>query len=154
MTGLPGTHEATAEERDAARHLLAKIKYMKDAEDEREFSQLWARDARLAIVSNGAEPLVIDGRAAIMAFYLRSWATGGHGLGGDRETHIFENPYIVALDDSRLLAVHTAVFAAMGGDLPRLIGFGTFRDELIFEDGMWRLADRRSNLRRRPRKPA
>ncbi|MFD2499974.1 nuclear transport factor 2 family protein [Rhizorhabdus histidinilytica] len=94
------------------------------------------------------------GRDAIMAFYRRNWAAGAHGTGAERETHVGENPFVVALGDYRLLATHTAIFAARRGVMPRLIGFGEFRDEIVFEDGAWRIADRRSSLRRRPRRSA
>jgi hypothetical protein len=152
MTGFAGTHQATPEQREAVRHLLAMAKHLKDAEDEAGFTEVWARNARLAIISNGAPPHVIEGRDAIMTFYRRNWATGAHGAGEERETHIIENPYIVAFNETRLLAAHTAIFAARRGIMPRLIGFGEFRDEILFEDGAWRIADRRSDLRRRPRK--
>lgn len=154
MIDFSGTFEATAEQREAARHLLARVKHLKDAEDEVAFAEVWAREARLTIVSNGAEPVVIEGREAIMRFYRRNWATGAHGSGEGRETHVIENPYVVATGPDRLLAVHTAIFAARRGAMPRLIGFGEFRDELTFEDGAWRIADRRSDLRRRPRTSA
>jgi hypothetical protein len=149
-----GTREATPEQREAARHLVAKAKHLKDAEDDAGFAEVWARDARLAITSNGNPALVIEGRDAIMAFYRRNWATGAHGAGEERETHITENPFIVALGEDRLLATHSAIFAARRRVMPRLIGFGEFRDEIIFEDGAWRIVDRRSSLRRRPRKSA
>ena len=149
-----GTREASPEQREAARHLIAKAKHMKDAEDEAGFAAVWARDARLAITSNGTPAPVLAGRDAIMAFYRRNWATGAHGAGDERETHIAENPFIVAIGEGRLLAAHSAIFAARRGVLPRLIGFGEFRDEMIFEDGAWRIIDRKSSLRRRPRKSA
>lgn len=154
MIDLSDTHEATSEQREAARHLLAKVKYLKDAEDEAGFREVWTRDARLAIISNGAAPLVMQGRDAIMAFYQRNWAAGAHGSGEERETHVIENPYVTGLSGNRLLALHTAIFAARRGVIPRLIGFGQFRDEILFEDGAWRIADRQSDLRRRPRKPS
>lgn len=149
-----GTREATPEQREAARHLVAKAKHMKDAEDEAGFAEVWASKARLAITSNGTAAPVIEGRDAIMAFYLRNWATGAHGAGDERETHVTENPFVVAVGEGRLLATHTAIFAARRGIMPRLIGFGEFRDEIIFEDGAWRIVDRQSSLRRRPRKTA
>ena len=149
-----GSREATPEQREAARHLVAKAKHMKDAEDDAGFASVWAREARLAIVSNGTPAPVIVGREAIMAFYRRNWATGAHGAGEERETHIAENPFIVALGEDRLLATHTAIFVARRGVMPRLIGFGEFRDEIILEDGSWRIVDRQSSLRRRPRKSA
>ncbi|QTH21145.1 nuclear transport factor 2 family protein [Rhizorhabdus wittichii] len=149
-----GTREATPEQREAARHLIAKAKHLKDAEDEAAFAEVWARDARLAITSNGTSAPVIEGRDAIMVFYRRNWANGAHGAGDERETHVGENPFVVAFGDDRLLATHTAIFAARRGPMPRLIGFGEFRDEIIFEDGAWRIADRRSSLRRRARRSA
>ncbi|MBO9376706.1 hypothetical protein GG804_08000 [Sphingomonas histidinilytica] len=155
MTGpFAGTREATPEQREAARHLIARAKHLKDAEDEAGFAQVWAHAARLAITSNGTAAPVIEGRDAIMAFYRRNWAAGAHGTGAERETHVGENPFVVALGDYRLLATHTAIFAARRGVMPRLIGFGEFRDEIVFEDGAWRIADRRSSLRRRPRRSA
>ena len=153
MTAPDATHDATAEQREAARHLIAKVKHLKDAEQEAPFAELWARDARLAVTSNGALVAELAGRAAIMAFYRRSWDQAGHGAGESRETHVFDNPYVVAIGGDRLLATYAAMFVAWRGDIPRLMGFGEYRDEIVFEEGAWRIADRRQWLRRRPRRP-
>lgn len=152
MSGFVRAREATPEQREAARHLIAKAKHLKDAEDEAEFAGIWARNARLAIISNGATPVVIEGREAIMAFYRGNWANAAHGSGDERETHVIETPYVVALGADRLLAAHNAIFVARRGAMPRLIGYGEFRDELVLEEGDWRIIDRRSDLHRRPRR--
>ena len=148
------TREATPHQRDAARHLLAAAKHLKDAEDPVAFAEVWARDASLTIRSTSGEIGPLRGRDAIMDFYRRNWARGAHGAGAERETHVCDNPYIVASAAGRLHAVHSAIFAAMDGEIPVLIGFGEFRDELVEEDGRWRILIRESTLRRRRRTSA
>ena len=150
MTDL-ATRDATPEQRDGARQLLAAAKYLKDAEDAVAFAEVWARDASLVIHSTSGEIGPLRGRDAIMAFYQNNWARGAHGAGSERETHVCENPFIVATASGRLHAVQSAIFAAMDGDTPMLIGFGEFRDELVEEDGRWRILSRVSTLRRRQR---
>jgi hypothetical protein len=141
--------DATPVERDAARHLLAAAKYLKDDEDEAAFAEIWAERARLTIHSTSGQFGPITGRDAIMDFYRASWARGAHGSGANRETHIFENPYIVALGGGQLEARHNAIFARMAIDGPVLVGFGAFRDIIIEERGRWRIVDRVSHLSRR-----
>ena len=139
----------TADQHHAVMALLAATKYLKDDEDAEGFAACWSHDARLSIHSNGQDMAPLVGRAAILDFYRQVWTTGGHGLGVDRETHVAEAPYIVALEGGRLLARHTAIFVKWHGDGPALVGFGTFRDEIIFEEGAWRIDVRQSHLRRR-----
>ncbi len=149
-----GTRDATPAERDAARQLLAAAKYLKDAEDADAFAEVWAKGASLVIHSNGTEIGPFTGRAAIMEFYAGNWARAAHGAGAGRETHVCENPYIVGLADGQLRAIHSAMFAAMDGDIPVLIGFAEFRDVLTQEQGRWRILSRLSQIRRIKRPPA
>lgn len=145
------THAPTLAEGEhaAVMNLLAAAKYLKDAEDGECFAEVWASDATLTIDSNGRQIGPIVGRAAIMAFYRESWRRGEHGTGGARETHVAEHPFITATSDSRLRAIHSAMFAAVAGEEPVLIGFATFTDDIEFEDGRWRIRARTSSIRRR-----
>lgn len=142
----------SAEEHHAVMALLAATKMLKDDEDVPGFAACWAREARLSIHSNGRDMPPLQGRDAIMGFYSQVWKTGGHGLGAERETHIAEPPYVVALEKGRLLARHAAVFVKWQGDGPVLVGFGEFRDEIIFEEahGALRCASRGYGVGARP----
>lgn len=139
---------------DALRHgavqsLLAAVKYAKDDEDEGRFVACWTEDARLEITSNGDLKSPIAGREAILAFYRQVWAAGGHGKGATRETHVAEHPDVVLVDDHRMVARHAvSFFNAVDGE-PRLVGFGTFRDEIVLNGDAWRIALRQSVLTRR-----
>jgi hypothetical protein len=139
----------TPDQRAAVLQVLADAKYLKDAHDAVRFAQIWTTDAHLAIENNGKALPTVVGRDAIMAFYHGNWARGSHGVGDARETHVAEHPYIEALPGDRLRAVHSTVFMAMSGSEPTLIGFATFTDELVFEDGSWRIASRDSSIHRR-----
>lgn len=139
----------SSEQHNAVLQLLAEAKYRKDAEDEEGYAEVWARDARLTIHSNDRLLGPIIGRAAIIEFYRKSWACNEHGSGDGRETHIAEHPFIKPGGNCRCRAIHSAIFTAMDGDEPVLIGFGTFTDDIVFEDGRWRILERISNIRRR-----
>lgn len=134
--------------RNAVLTLLAATKYAKDDEDERRFAACWSRVARLAITSNGKALPVVEGREAIIAFYRRVWADGGHGRDDTREVHVAEHPDIVLLDDGRLRARHATCFFHAQAGKPRLRGFGTFDDELVHESGAWRIIHRRAVITR------
>jgi hypothetical protein len=138
----------SAEERDAVRHLLAAAKHLKDAEDPIGFAEVWSKNAELTIHSNDRQLGPLFGREAIMEFYRANWARGSHGSGEGRETHVAENPYVEALGEDRFRATHSAIFAAMSNATPILIGFGEFRDEIVKEDGQWRIDIRVSTIRR------
>ena len=140
------TTAPTANQRSEALALLAAVKYAKDDEDEAAFAACWAAGARLEITSNGQSAPPLEGRDTIMAFYRRVWEDGGHGLGSERETHVAEHPRITMLADGMLLARHSSAFFNQRDGVPRLVGFGEFRDELIEEDGALRIALRQSRL--------
>lgn len=142
------SREATPEQREAARQLLIDVKYLKEAEDEARFSLVWAEQAKLSVTSNGVTAPLLEGRVAIMEFYRRNWARGVHGRGDMREVHVAESPLVRQMDNDRLLALHSSVFVAFPGGMPRLIGFGEFRDELVHEQGCWRIDTRSSRLSR------
>jgi len=142
-------HCVTPDQRAAVLQVLADAKYLKDAHDAVRFAQVWARDAHLAIETNGEALPLLVGRDAILAFYQANWARGSHGVGDARETHVAEHPFIDVSRDGRLRVVHSAVFMAMSRQEPVLIGFATFTDELVFEDGSWRIASRHSSIHRR-----
>lgn len=144
MSGRP-----VPRERLAVLDLLAAVKYAKDDEDAERFEACWAKDACLEITSNGNVIPPVEGRHAIMSFYRGMWQTGGHGKGESRETHVAEHPDMVMRRDGRILARHAASFFFSENGEPRLRGFGTFEDEIVFEDGAWRIARRRSALVRR-----
>ena len=136
----------TSEQRSRVLALLASVKYAKDDENEPAFAACWAAAARLEITSNGRSAPPLDGRDSIMAFYRQVWSSGGHGLGSERETHVAEHPHITLLADGRLLARHSSAFFNLRDGVPRLVGYGEFRDELIEEDGALRIALRHSRL--------
>lgn len=140
------TKPPTPKQRSQALALLAAVKYAKDDEDEAAFAACWAAGARLEITSNGKSAPPLEGRDTIMTFYRRVWENGGHGLGSDRETHVAEHPHITVLADDMLLARHSSAFFNQRDGVPRLVGYGEFRDELIEEDGIWRIALRQSRL--------
>lgn len=137
------------EERSAVLALLAAVKYSKDDEEEAGFAACWAENARLEVISNDVARDPVEGRDAILTFYQGVWRSGGHGLGSERETHVAEHPHIVRLIDGRLLARHTVSFFNWREDRPRLVGYGSFRDEIVLEAGDWRIGRRTSRLWRR-----
>lgn len=149
---MPGS-APTTEEIVAAQQLLVAAKYTKDAEDEEAFVQIWAHGARLIIETNGRQLAPLVGRAAILDFYRGNWSAAAHGSGAGREVHVAEPAHITRLPDGRLLAQHNAIFAAMPGEEPLLIGFAQFRDELVFEEGSWRIITRHSTIKRRAKRP-
>jgi hypothetical protein len=133
----------------AAQQLIAAAKHTKDAEDEAAFTAVWARGATLVIESNGRQLDPLKGREAILAFYRKNWRVGAHGSGAGREVHVAEPAHITAASEGRLLARHNAIFVAMDGAEPLLIGFARFHDELVYEDGNWRILTRHSIISRR-----
>lgn len=142
MSGNP----PTSDQRISVLALLAAVKYAKDDEDEAAFAACWATSARLEITSNGQSAQPLTGRDSIMSFYRRVWSSGGHGLGSERETHVAEHPHITVLADGMLLARHSSAFFNRRDGMPRLVGYGEFRDELIEEDGALRIVLRQSRL--------
>ena len=149
MTIQKITPIAPSEQHSAVMQLLAETKYRKDAEDEAGYVEVWARNARLTIHSSGRQIGPIVGRAAIMDFYRNSWARNEHGTDSGRETHVAEHPFIEPNGKHSCRAIHSAIFTAMDGKEPVLIGFGTFTDDIVFEDGRWRILERVSNINRR-----
>ena len=144
MSGPPGLQE-----RAGVLDLLAAVKYAKDDHDETRFKLCWAKDARLDITSGDKAIPPVEGREAIMAFYRSVWEAGGHGKGAMRETHIAEYPDIQMQHHGRLRARHAVSFFFADHGEPRLRGFGTFDDVIVFEDGKWCIAHRRATLVRR-----
>ncbi len=149
MTIDPEPDAPISMQREAVRHLLAAAKHLKDAQDDAGFAAVWAKDAELTIHANGRQIGPIVGRGAIMEFYRANWARGAHGTGEKRETHVAENPYIQQLSAQRFQAIHSVALVAMGDDAPILVGFGEFRDVVVHEEGLWRIAVRNSRLSRR-----
>jgi hypothetical protein len=143
----------TTEQIVAAQQLLIAAKYTKDAEDESAFAEVWAHGARLIIETNGRQLPPLIGRAAILDFYRGNWRAAAHGSGAGREMHVAEPAHVTGLPNGRLLAQHNAIFAAMAGEEPVLIGFAQFHDELVFEEGSWRIITRHSTIKRRAKQP-
>ncbi|MCB2075675.1 MAG: nuclear transport factor 2 family protein [Rhodobiaceae bacterium] len=134
--------------RAAITDVLVAAKFAKDDEDAKRFAHCWARNARIEITSNGRKLAPVEGRAAIMAFYAKVWETGGHGKGAAREVHVAEPADIIALAPDRLRARHAEAFFFADADGPRIRGFGTFDDEVVWEDGAWRIVHRIATLTR------
>jgi hypothetical protein len=137
-------------DREAVRALIAAVKYQKDCEDDpAAFAELWATNATYVVEAGGL--LHGEGnrtREDVVAFNLRAWEAGAHGIGDLKETHLVEPPHIVPLGDGRYRAIYNmAMFGIVEGKWAP-VGSGVIQDDCVEEDGAWRIYARLGKLRR------
>jgi hypothetical protein len=127
----------TAADKEAARALIARQKFRTDDRDLAGVGECWARDARMALAVNGAEPIVVEGREAILDFVSKGWARGS----SHPHVHLITTLEIIDRDDGRLGAESYCAYLSSAGDF-EIAGYGRYTDVLVFEDAAWRLQSR------------
>jgi hypothetical protein len=127
------------------RSLIVRQKLVGDAQDEAATRACWARNATLRVSVNGGEPRKADGLDEVMAFTRNAWVTDAHGPRDAPHVHFGGPAEIVFQADDRALVNSTCLYVGPGEGALIVHGYGRYQDEVILEDGAWKLLNR--NLR-------
>ena len=122
--------------------LLARQRLVGDAQDEDGTRSCWARDSTLEVVLNGKQITKRQCREEVVGFAVDVWRSGGHRKEGQIYLH-FDGPADIVLTGEGTARSHSR--ALQVSTLPgkfEIIGIGDYQDELVHEDGAWRLLHR------------
>jgi hypothetical protein len=123
-------------DREEARDLIARQKFRTDDRDLAGVSECWARDGRLELRFNEKEPVIVEGREAILEFVSNGWARSTHP-----HIHLISTLEIIDREDGRLGAESYCAYVSSAGDFA-IQGYGRYADILVREDGKLRLQSR------------
>lgn len=132
--------------------LLVRQRLVGDMQDEAKTRDCWAREGRLTVRVNGAEPKLAAGLEEVMAFARNAWVTDDHGPRDAPHIHFGGPPDITPIGEGRALAKTTCLFIGPSPDGMVVHGYGRYEDEVIVEDGAWKLLHRKVEITR-PGKP-
>lgn len=123
---------AELEDIEAVRKLLARYSKAVDARDAQALAPLFAREVRVVVTPWGVD---VRGHAAVMEFFVAYFQSEWKA-----PRHHYANELI-----ERAGAGYTA-FSYFHETLSRgtqsVVGWGTWMDRLVFEDGRWTFAER------------
>jgi len=128
------------------RSLIVRQKLVGDAQDEAATRACWAREATLNVVVNGGEPRRAEGHEAVIAFTKKAWDTDAHGSRDAPHVHFGGPAAITFLPDNRALVHSTCLYVGPGEEAMIVHGFGRYEDEVILEEGTWKLLHRRLRI--------
>lgn len=131
-----------AADRVAIQEVLARSAY---ALDERQLEMLedtFSSNATLVIDIAGADAeMSFAGREAIMGLMTTSMAEQS-----DQRRHVVTNVFIENEQGDRAVVVSNVTITSVENGAIRLVTSGLYRDEVLREDGVWRIAHRRIEL--------
>lgn len=128
------------------RSLIVHQKLVGDDQDEAATRECWAREATLTIRVNNDEPRRMVGRDAVIAFTKEAWATDAHGSREAPHVHFGGPAAVRLLDDTHAQVRSTCLYVGPAEAGVVIHGFGRYQDDVIFEDGQWRLLNRRLHI--------
>jgi len=123
-----------ADDKEAARALIARQKFRTDDRDLAGVADCWARDARMELRVNGGAPVTVQGREAILDFVAKGWARPSE----HPHIHMITTLEIIDRADDRLGAESYCAYLSTKGNFA-IDGYGRYTDVLVKEDGEWRL---------------
>jgi hypothetical protein len=125
---------------DIVRNLIVEQKWAVDDRNAEALQAFYARDVTLSISVNNGEPIVVRGRDAVMAMTVATWDRS-------RQTaphiHFLAAPSLHVVDGDRIAAEYYCLYLTNDPTSPSMVGHGRYRDLFIFEDGAWRILERR-----------
>jgi len=124
------------------RSLIVRQKIGVDAQDETANRACWAPNATLQVSVNGGEPRTAEGLEDVMAFARNARVTDAHVPRAAPLVHFSGPAEIVFQANDRALVNSTCLYLAPGEGQMVIRGYGLYRDEVILEDGAWKLLTR------------
>jgi len=121
---------------EAIRRLLARYCRALDARDLMNLSTLFARDAHLVVTPWNVD---VRSRDAITEFYRQFFATPAQD-----DRHYAVNQIIEKYGDGYRSFCYFHATEVQGSQ--SIVGWGTYEDRLIQEDGQWKFAERRITI--------
>jgi hypothetical protein len=126
--------------------LLVRQRRVGDAQDEEGTRACWAKDATLTVIRDGEEVASRNGRDEVVAFAADVWKTGRHSNEGHVYLHFDGPAEIEATGEGRALARSRVLMVTSQPGEHQILHFGNYTDEVIVEDGAWRLLNRTVRL--------
>jgi hypothetical protein len=128
------------------RSLIVRQKLVGDAQDEVATRACWARDCSLTVTLNGGEPRRAVGQDAVLAFTINAWKTNAHGSREAPHVHFGGPAEVSFLAADRALVRSTCLYVGPGEMAMVVHGYGRYEDEVVLEDGAWKLLHRRLRI--------
>jgi hypothetical protein len=125
---------------EMVRNMIVEQKWAVDDRDAQALRRFYARDVVLSISVNGGDPITVSGRDAVMAMTVATWDKS-------RETaphiHFLATPSLQVIDGDHIAAEYYCSYLSSDPADMTMIGYGRYRDLFVFEDGLWRILERR-----------
>ena len=122
--------------------LLARSAYALDERKLEVLEDTFSEGAAFVIDIAGVDGEVsFEGRDAIMGLMKNSMAEQS-----DQRRHVVTNVFIESTGDARAVAISNITLTSVEDGAIRLVTSGLYRDEVVCEDGRWRIAGRRIEL--------
>ena len=130
------------EQKSAILELLARAAYAYDEREVKMLEATFSEDARFELDIAGVDgELLFEGREAIMELQ-----TGGMKEQTDQRRHVVTNAFFTSESDTKATVVSNLTITAAEDGVIQLVTSGIYRDDVILENGQWRIANRRLNL--------
>ncbi len=122
--------------------LLARSAYALDQRKLGELEDTFSEGASLIIdIAGGDGEVSFEGRKVIMGLMKDSMAEQS-----DQRRHVVTNVFFETEGDERAVVVSNVTITSVEHGAIRLVTSGLYRDEVVLEDGRWRIAGRRIEL--------
>lgn len=132
--------DATLTPFEIVRNLIVEQKWAVDDRNAAALADFYARDVVLSVSVNGGEPIAVKGREAVMTMTVSTWDE-------NRETsahiHFLATPSLRFVDDGCIAAEYYCLYLSNDPSALGMVGHGRYRDLFVFEDGAWRILERR-----------
>jgi 3-phenylpropionate/cinnamic acid dioxygenase small subunit len=122
--------------------LLARSAYSLDQRQLEVLEDTFSQGASFVIDIAGVDgEMSFEGRDAIMGLMKDSMAQQS-----DQRRHVVTNVFFESEGDDRAMAISNVTITSVEHGAIRLVTSGLYRDEVVREDGQWRIAGRRIEL--------
>lgn len=129
-------------QKQAILELLARAAYGFDEGDVEMLRNIFTEEASFVINTAGVNGnAVYKGHQAIMALQ-----TDALEVQTDKRRHVVTNTFFTSESDSKATAVSNVIITSVENGAIRLVTSGIYRDEVVREEGQWRIASRDLDL--------
>ena len=129
-------------QKQAILELLARAAYGFDEGDVEMLRNIFTEEASFVINTAGVNGnAVYKGHQAIMALQ-----TDALEMQTDKRRHVVTNTFFTNESDSKATAVSNVIITSVENGAIRLVTSGIYRDEVVREEGQWRIASRNLDL--------